>query len=519
MQGRKEGVEVEELTSPVMAGGASGSQMREYITKGDVKAFQATLPGGLSQTDKDKIWEIVSEGHVSMQEYFLRVINEVLSEAANEFGPDGPDASWAMATTAVVALDKDNLKKIVQNIQLRGAPMEESRIDRIAELTRRALEENWIVEPKTGCIGGCPYEGKIEEAPPLEDDEDATDAQLEEVSSMGGGSAEMGGGNAWSEPEEPIEYDGFGKAPGGKLMEYKTFSRKQILEDILLRENIRKTIIIAKKRRRILESKENRRTRLLRKVIRELLLEAEETAPHEATGINVLEDLLKKVVPQIEGDYKTLTTDKEQRTSFRAHILNATENAIAPKAAVQPDAEEKEDGAMLSGEEGDAGDAGLEDLEEIEIKVGDANAEEEVDAGDITSLDDDEKLIDIGDMGGAPQDDESFQGLEGEDDTGRNMANMSFQKIEKSITDSYALLGNEEDQELFRDYLLTNLKLYFDKFEDELGAGGEEEPTTPEYEEEKGAHKEKEAAGGEDTEEGGGEDTEEGGEEELDLDF
>ena len=34
---------------------------------------------------------------------------------------------------------------------------------------------------------------------------------------------------------------------------------------------------------------------------------------------------------------------------------------------------------------------------------------------------------------------------------------------------------------MFYDYLVTNLKLYFDKFEDEL-AGKLEEPTTPEYE-------------------------------------
>ena len=40
--------------------------------------------------------------------------------------------------------------------------------------------------------------------------------------------------------------------------------------------------------------------------------------------------------------------------------------------------------------------------------------------------------------------------------------------------------------ELFYDYLLTNLKLYFDKFEDEL-APSLEEPTTPEYEAEKRA--------------------------------
>jgi hypothetical protein len=46
-------------------------------------------------------------------------------------------------------------------------------------------------------------------------------------------------------------------------------------------------------------------------------------------------------------------------------------------------------------------------------------------------------------------------------------------------------------QKLFEDYLITNLKLYFDKFEDELSTTLEE-PTTPEYEEEKGSEEESE---------------------------
>jgi hypothetical protein len=60
------------------------------------------------------------------------------------------------------------------------------------------------------------------------------------------------------------------------------------------------------------------------------------------------------------------------------------------------------------------------------------------------------------------------------------MAYSSFKKIERNILDSYELLSNDEDRELFYDYLITNLKLYFDKFEDEL-ASNLDEPTTPEY--------------------------------------
>ena len=78
---------------------------------------------------------------------------------------------------------------------------------------------------------------------------------------------------------------------------------------------------------------------------------------------------------------------------------------------------------------------------------------------------------------------ESF-GIEGLDNTGRNIAFRSYKKIESSIADSYKLLDDGKDRKEFYDYLITNLKLYFDKFEDEM-AGSLEEPTTPEYEQEK----------------------------------
>ena len=61
------------------------------------------------------------------------------------------------------------------------------------------------------------------------------------------------------------------------------------------------------------------------------------------------------------------------------------------------------------------------------------------------------------------------------------MSFATFKKIQGSILDSWEVLSNDEDKELFYDYLLTNLKLYFDKFEDELKPSLPE-PTTPEYE-------------------------------------
>ena len=46
------------------------------------------------------------------------------------------------------------------------------------------------------------------------------------------------------------------------------------------------------------------------------------------------------------------------------------------------------------------------------------------------------------------------------------------------------MLTDPQDKKIFVDYLITNMKLYFDKFEGEL-ATELSEPTTPEYEQAK----------------------------------
>ena len=113
--------------------------------------------------------------------------------------------------------------------------------------------------------------------------------------------------------------------------------------------------------------------------------------------------------------------------------------------------------------------------EEVNIQIGDDGSG------------DDEKFIDIRTDAEIAAEEEEEQtdpidefGLEGQDETGRNMAYNTFKKIETSIIDSYELLSNPEDQELFYDYLIANAKLYFDKFEDELSMTPEE-PTNQAY--------------------------------------
>ena len=112
--------------------------------------------------------------------------------------------------------------------------------------------------------------------------------------------------------------------------------------------------------------------------------------------------------------------------------------------------------------------------EEIEITVGDEAVDDKF--IDIRT-DAERKAEEEEDM---PDEREEFgAGVDG-DETGRNMAYQSFKKIETSIIDSYELLSDSEDQELFYDYLIANLKLYFDKFEGEL-ADTVEEPTNQAY--------------------------------------
>ena len=231
-------------------------------------------------------------------------------------------------------------------------------------------------------------------------------------------------------------------------------------EEKLLRDNIRSLITFVKQKR-LNEEKELRG--IIRslidhevKLLNEVSVPDNDPTPNKSTGINVLEDLLKKIVPVLEDDYKLLTTDAEQRISFRSHIVNAVVDTLTPAEA------NNEAG-------GDEEPIGIDEV--VDIEIGDAA--------------DDEKFIDIRtdsekSAEEEPEDPREDFGIEGTDTTGRNMAYATFKKIETSVIDSYELLSNAEDQELFYDYLIANLKLYFDKFEGELSTTVEE-PTNQAY--------------------------------------
>lgn len=241
----------------------------------------------------------------------------------------------------------------------------------------------------------------------------------------------------------------------------------------LLRENVRDLISLVKKKNKNTQSDEQKLRAVIREFLKHELKEAatpdNDPAPHKSTGINVLEDLLKKIIPQIEDDYKLLTTSEEQRESYRAHIIDAVVKTLTPVELNNDAPEESPKG----------------DLEEdIDIEISDDD-------------DEDDMFIDINPE--EPEEEKEEEdprdafGIEGKDTTGRNMAYTTFKKIESQIIDAYDMLSNPEDQELFFDYLIANLKLYFDKFEAEIQPSVPE-PTNKEYD----SAKEEPAAGAED---------------------
>ena len=215
----------------------------------------------------------------------------------------------------------------------------------------------------------------------------------------------------------------------------------------------------------------------LKNILRRFILEVKgttdvaDTVIHPSTGINVLDDLLKNIIKTIEKYYKNQSTDPEQRKSFRYHYLINFKNALQPinvnrKAAL----------------------AEAQGKEKIELKVSD-----DIDDTDINEPADASKFIPA-----RPEDEkeaheakeeekkeEEFLKVKSSDPSisqGANFAEKAWNDTENQILSSYEDLVNPDDADKFYDYGLTNLKLYFDKFEAEMDRGVGSEPESPDYE-------------------------------------
>ena len=214
----------------------------------------------------------------------------------------------------------------------------------------------------------------------------------------------------------------------------------------------------------------------LRKVIRQILKEGDisDMHPHRSTGINVLEDVLKKMITTLRTDYKRMTTNKQQRDSFRAHMISAVKGALAP-SLVNDTYLQGTDTLMAE----PTPEFGVPETPELE-------AEPEIDDLDAVlkeidiDIEDDDKKIPVEDDDQPNELDQFGADDPGLDETGRNMAFTTFKKVSQYILDAYDMLANTEDKKIFVDYLITNMKLYFDKFEQEIQKEVTE-PSTSQY--------------------------------------
>lgn len=243
-------------------------------------------------------------------------------------------------------------------------------------------------------------------------------------------------------------------------------------------QQLRKTIRIGLKE--FFEKKQKEQEDLIEYVIQEhslrlnlrtmILSEAASEDPTvdvaDSTGINTLKDLLKNsnVLSTLRNVYKTLTTDEDQKLSFRAHIVKWTQDTLAPVRLNDMKPEEKEELAEAVG------------VDVAGIDTDPADIDKFIDAQDGSEKEKPEES----------EEEEEMTPISGADTTGRNKAERVYPVIEKSIIDYYGELDNPEDQEMFYDYLIANLKLYFDKWDGEMSKEIEE-PTNDEYEQAKQA--------------------------------
>lgn len=254
----------------------------------------------------------------------------------------------------------------------------------------------------------------------------------------------------------------------------------------LLRQFIREVLRKEKKKQKTQLIEQKFFEYQLRKEVRKIIKEAEDAVTHESTGINVLADLLETIIPILKSYYKKLGTDIQQRKSFRAHIIKSVENMLTPISMMFKAGGHVGDPKTAEAAKPEATSSAQEPEEELEEKVEIKMGEPEDPAFIPLKADRKEKEEAEKEKQAAaePKPEDAFVEIEGQDETGRNIALQAFKRVEKQIREAYSILANEEDRELFYKYLITNLKLYFDKFEDELQTTVPE-PTTPEYEEEK----------------------------------
>ena len=278
------------------------------------------------------------------------------------------------------------------------------------------------------------------------------------------------------------------------------------LQEQKLRAFIKAGIIKKKKERLEEQIKQALYINKLRSIVKNILLreatDVNTDTPNRSTGINVLATTLKLVIPIIKQGYEQLTSSPEQRKSFRAHVIQNAINTLVrvdlttgSEEERRAGDEEREEVTMPDNPEVEAAEI-EEPIGDLEEPVGELEEQDEIDV--TVGGDDEDKFIDIEadeepdeeeepepegatDVAKAVTGEKEFVQLGGLDDTGMEMAQRTFPKVQKQIADGYAMLSLKKDKEDYADFLVANLKMYFDQFDQEENVELPE-PTSPEYE-------------------------------------
>jgi len=279
---------------------------------------------------------------------------------------------------------------------------------------------------------------------------------------------------------------GYAGTPGkrnkkGTIYYEDLYGKKSMREEQLLRKHIRKAI----ERKYASQLQEENS---LRNYIRQIISEAKiEDSPTKSTGINKLVSVLKVILPTIEKSYRSLTSDPAQRESFIKHYIHAVINTLSPQDAMESAFDEAEPTmaeGLLKEQEADPDkfiDIGIRTEKEQEDEDLASAAEKEIEDKASKEEAATTKKLDGEAMEDVAGEKQPFPELPGLDLTGRDEAIDVYKKTIDAITRGYSRLHLDKDEEHFKDYLITNLLLYKDKFEADIGA---ELPdlTTPEYE-------------------------------------
>jgi len=293
---------------------------------------------------------------------------------------------------------------------------------------------------------------------PIEEEE------LEEMSSMGGGSV-SGGSEPGSDEDFLIRQEN---------KNYKLFTiieekgsgyminREDILAEQLLREIVRKAI--QKTQKKVLKEEQ-----ILRRVVRSLL--KEETAKqtiYPYTSLNVLSEFIKnqvyKPTSNFKAAYMTLSSNKEDRERFLQHILDLAKEDMSRmdmnlEPLLDPNKELKDKEAELETAEEEAEDENdpiVVTMADLDAKGGVLGDEEELAPGE-------EELRE--------EDDEIFTSdTEAERDAVRNFANETYKGFGAALRRFYERVPNNivkvniegqeqniAERELFAIYLEKNL--------------------------------------------------------------